>query len=93
MCVRVAWDLYLSFHKEIFLFSFCDFQLSWEGQGRSWRKVIQIFVVMLAQFWQIRMIWERMTRNRKYGTITEVSLTVCREDDNKDNYKDLTLYL
>lgn len=55
--------------------------------------MIQIFVVMLAQFWQIRMIWERMTRNRKYGTITVVSLTVCREDDNKDNYKDLTPYL
>lgn len=39
------------------------------------------------------MIWERMTRNRKYGTITVVSLTVYREDDNKDNYTDLTLYL
>lgn len=50
MFVCVARDLYLSFHKEIFLFFFGDFQLSWEGQGRSWKKVIQIFVVMLAQF-------------------------------------------
>lgn len=39
------------------------------------------------------MIWERMTRNRKYGIVTIISLTVCREDDSKDNHKDLTLLL
>lgn len=39
------------------------------------------------------MIWERMTRNRKYGIVTIISLTVCREDDSKDNLKDLTLLL
>lgn len=39
------------------------------------------------------MIWERMIWNRKYDIIIVVSLIVCREDDNKDNYKDFIFYL
>lgn len=33
MCVRVAWDLYLSFHKEIFLF-FLWFSAVLRGAGQ-----------------------------------------------------------
>lgn len=34
MCVRVAWDLYLSFHKEIFLFFFLWFSAVLRGAGQ-----------------------------------------------------------